>query len=71
MLYTLTLLLPTGGTTTMSLSGDSPGPDTGGGIRMTVAEIQAALAIGGEGSVQVRVFDNQRGLPVISVVEEA
>ena len=67
MTYTLTLELPAGGTTTMSFSDQSPGPQTGGGQRMTGAQIKAEFDAGVP--VYVKMFDNDVGLLVTSVVE--
>ena len=66
MICTLTLALPAGGTTTMSLSDQSPGPQTAGG-RMTGAQIKAAFDTGAQ--VYVYLFDNQAPLLVSNVVE--
>ena len=65
-IYTLTLELPAGGTTTMSLSDQSPGPQTTGG-RMTGAQIKAAFDAGAQ--VYVYMFDNQAPLLVSNIVE--
>jgi len=67
MICTLTLALPAGGTTTMSLSDQSPGPQTAGGQRMTGAQIKAAFDAGGQ--VYVYLFDNQAPLLVSNIVE--
>ena len=68
-IYTMTLQAADGSETTMSMSSESLGPQVAGGLRMTGAEIKAATDAGGPGSVRVRMFDNDAGLPVLSVVE--
>jgi len=67
MAYTLTLELPIGGTITMSLGDQSPGPQSASGQRMTGAAIKAATDAGGQ--IYVHLFDNQAPLLVTSVVE--
>ena len=67
MIYTLTLKCADDSETSMSLSDQSPGPQTAGGQRMTGAAIKAVVEAGGE--VWVKMFDNDVGLLVTSVVE--
>lgn len=66
MIYTLTLKCADDSETSMSLSDQSPGPQTSGG-RMTGAQIKAAFDAGAQ--VYVYMFDNQAPLLVSNVVE--
>jgi len=66
VIYTLTLKCADDSETSMSLSDQSPGPQTSGG-RMTGAQIKAAFDAGAQ--VYVYMFDNQAPLLVSNVVE--
>lgn len=75
MLYTINMQAKDGSTVKMTLSDASPGPQVAGGQRMTAVQIKAlvdpdATPPGAPGAVTVKMFDNDLGLPVLSVVEE-
>jgi len=76
MIYTINMQAADGSIIKMSLSDTSPGPQVAGGLRMTAAQIKAmvdpdAIPPGVPGAVCAKLFDNDAGLPVLSVVEEA